>query len=449
MPLPTIQTPSERLVEALQQYCEELEALTSSLDQVTTLLRILSKKHGEDHDRFVGQHGRNKRQENDSVFFTIDLEKRAEFQRIDRKLREVRSSLRLIPRNLLVALICTYDSFLGKLVRFILEVRPNILDESERTLTYSQLLSFSDVAAAREYLVEKEVESVLRKSHVEHFKWLEAKLKTPFNKGLSSWPKFVELTERRNLFVHCDGVVSSQYLAACIENRCEIPDGLSVGTRLEVNRAYFRDAYSCLYEIGVKMAHVIWRKLAKAELQEIDEKLISLTFALIDKGDYSIAINVLEFFTGNTIEHTDESRRRTMLINLAQAYKWSGNMESCLATLSGLDWSACEDRFKLAVSVLREQWEEALRFMRKLVHDENFHKLYYKEWPLFREFIKHEEFAACYRECYREEFAIEQQASKVNSAVSQNQDDQTEAPSVNGELGSNGAQDALGESPHA
>lgn len=68
-----------------------------------------------------------------------------------------------MPRNFIVALICCYDSFFGKILRYIFMVRPQILDSSERTLKYSDLLEFADIPEAREYLVEKEVESVIRK----------------------------------------------------------------------------------------------------------------------------------------------------------------------------------------------------------------------------------------------------------------------------------------------
>lgn len=52
--------------------------------------------------------------------------------------------------------------------------------------------------------------------------------------------------------------------------------------------------------------------------------------------------------------------------------------------LSRCDWSASEDRFWLAVMVLQDKWDEVYRIMRRLKHDNNFPKSYYKEWPLFK-----------------------------------------------------------------
>src|SRR2546423_10410038 len=39
--------------------------------------------------------------------------------------------------------------------------------------------------------------------------------RTLLRKDLPIWPVFVEVTERRNLFAHCSGKVSAQYLTVC------------------------------------------------------------------------------------------------------------------------------------------------------------------------------------------------------------------------------------------
>ena len=165
-----------------------------------TLLGILSIKTDKEMGKFIDDYGKNKVEEASTVKFTLEVDKRSDFDRLKKEMDSVQSARRLMPRNFIVALICCYDSFFGKILRYIFMVWPQILDSSERTLKYSDLLEFADISGAREYFIEKEVESVIRKSHVEHFAWLEKKLKISFNKNLHSWPDFVELTERRNFF---------------------------------------------------------------------------------------------------------------------------------------------------------------------------------------------------------------------------------------------------------
>ena len=380
-------------------------------------------------ENFINIHGKEKTEEESettkTLKFNLDADKLSQFNQIKRQKDSVESAKRLMPRNFIVALICCYDSFLGKILRYIFTVRPEILDSSDRTLKYSDLLDFPDIPSAREYLIEKEVESILRKSHVEHFSWLEKKLSTPFNKNLRSWPQFVELTERRNLFVHTDGVVSSQYIQVCKDHKCVFDADTVVGKRLGVPPKYFTASFQCLYEIGFKLAHVIWRKLQKDEITAIDENLVSRTFDLISAGEYEIANRILEFFTQSHMTHGNESTTRLLTINLAQSYKWQENETKCKEILDRFDWSASEDRFKLGVAVLKDDYDTAYPIMRRLRHDETFHKAYYKDWPLFQKLRSQNNFPSVYEECYGERFSISEEVINPTLATEDPDSDST------------------------
>ena len=259
-----------------------------------------------------------------------------------------------------------------------------MLNASDKSFTYTDLIRFSDIDSAREFIIEKEIETVIRKSHSDQFSWLKERLKTPFNENLESWPLFIELTERRNLFVHTDGKISSQYIHVCNRYNCELSDKLSVGDELGVSKEYFDNSYQCVLEIGVKLAHVIWRRLCPNELEKSDENITDITFELIEDNQFNLAIRILDFFTQKSINHSNDINRRVMIINLAQAHKWNNDMDKCERILSNEDWTACDDRFKIAVAALNDDFEECYRYMRRLQNDEEFSPSHYKDWPLFR-----------------------------------------------------------------
>ena len=83
---------------------------------------------------------------------------------------------KIIPESLFVSLISQYDAFLNRLLRAVFEIKPEILNSSDRNLTFSQLVEMGSVSDAREYIIEKEIDTVLRKSHSEQFDYLENKL---------------------------------------------------------------------------------------------------------------------------------------------------------------------------------------------------------------------------------------------------------------------------------
>jgi hypothetical protein len=68
------------------------------------------------------------------------------------------------------------------------------------------------------------------------------------------------------------------------------------------------------------------------------------------------------------------------------------------------DWSACSDEFELAIAVLTDDFDSACRVMSKMGVDGPVDKAGYREWPLFREFRKSQQFLATYESVFGESF---------------------------------------------
>jgi len=73
----------------------------------------------------------------------------------------------LLPRSLLASLISQYDAYLGRILRVIFVKRPEILNSSDKKLAFATLNQFNSIESAREYVLEKEVEAILRSSHAD------------------------------------------------------------------------------------------------------------------------------------------------------------------------------------------------------------------------------------------------------------------------------------------
>jgi len=73
---------------------------------------------------------------------------------------------------------------------------------------------------------------------------------------------------------------------------------------LEVSPTYFRQAYEALFEVGVKLAQVFWRKLKPAELKDADEHLITVSYHLLVEQKYDLAKALLDFATEVLKKHS-------------------------------------------------------------------------------------------------------------------------------------------------
>ena len=292
--------------------------------------------------------------------------------------------------------------------------RPELLKSSERSLSLSNLLTLEDFESAKEYLIEKEIEFVLRKSHNEHFDWLEARLGITLRKDLPSWTEFTELTERRNLLVHNDGIVSHQYLTNCKEHK--VPsDTCSVGDRLGAPPDYYRKACDCILEIAVKLTHVVWRKLLPDNREQADEALNQTCFELLMHENNALANELLRFANEILKTHASERHRLMFLVNWSQSFKWLGKDEECQKLLNKEDWSAKGPEFRLCVSVLREDYQDAVSIMKEFGNNGPINAEDYREWPLFRRARKEIEFQQAYTEIFGEEMKLRESLIPVKA----------------------------------
>lgn len=260
---------------------------------------------------------------------------------------------------------------------------------------------------------------------------MEDKFGLTLTKGLKIWPTFIEITERRNLFVHNDGVVSKQYLNICAEHKCKLDSECIEGAKLHVPQKYFKESYNCLYEIGFKLAHVLWRKLFPKEMDAADKCFNNSTFDLIEKGEYELACILMDFARSTFKKPSNEYNLSILTVNCAQSHKWAGRNDKCKEIMSGCDWSAKGDEFKMANAVLLDDWKESVALMKKLgAKHEMINKHAYKDWPLFKEFRETEEFLTTYKEIFEEDFVVNVKKSEdlefdVENNISNVDDDDT------------------------
>jgi hypothetical protein len=268
-------------------------------------------------------------------------------------------------------------------------------------------LKFGDVETVKESIIEKEIESVLRESHTEQFKWFEKKLALPLRKDLSIWATFIELTQRRNIFVHNDGKVSNQYLQVCKEHNVTLKPEVVLGLELELDMRYFESAFRTLFEIGVKLNQVIRRSLLPQDIESADHSFLIISFELVENRQYQLAKELYDFSDKYIKKFSNEDLRLRILLNRAQAYKWLGQDEECRKIIESVDWTATGELYKLGSAVLLEDYDRAIETMKSIGNNEKIiEKVFYKDWPIFKKFRQIEKFKNAYLEIFSETFEI-------------------------------------------
>lgn len=388
------------LHEIVDNYIHKLVALHEVFPYQMVMAASLSHDSAKKHKAFLDENGEKIEEDEETTSYKLDYQSVVRSSRLGKRSDRAKTVLDLLPRNFVVSYVSEYDAYLGQLITQILRFKPEIIDSKEKSISLSELVTLGSVEAARDKIFAKEVESVLRSSHSEQFSWVESAFSISLNKGLESWPLFIELTERRNLFVHCDGVVSEQYINICRRHKVDLDKDIVVGKRLQANKKYIKQSYEVLYEIGIKLSQVLWRKLSPSDIEKAESSLSHFTFELLIEENYRLAKKLLDFACCTLKKWGSEGSRLVYVINRAIAYKFSGDEEKCLSILDDEDWSACGDNYKLCVAVLRGDYELAKSIMHRIGSSGSVTEVDYAEWPCFKEFRASEEFTSAFTEVF-------------------------------------------------
>lgn len=389
-----------------KEFIEKIDGIRETFPLVMIFTHSNYLKTNSDLNDFVQKNGIEEKVENGNTFYKFNEENAHKLEILEKNEKIAKISIDIIPNSLFVSLISQFDAFLGKLIKQIFLTKPEILNSSEKSISFSKLSELKSFDETKEFMIEKEIESVLRESHTEHFLWLENKLKITLRKDLEIWKTFIEITERRNLLVHNEGIVTSQYLLICRQNDIFTESEPKIGDELDVSAEYFSHAFKCLYELSVKLTQVVWRKLLPQDIQKADESLNDICYELLRKNHNNLAIILLNFATNVLKKHFNEETKNVFIINLALANKLKGNTEKCREITNQKDWSACSDKFKIARAALLDDFEEVETLMKKIGKTGEIDKLSYKTWPLFNDFRKQDNFSTIFEEVFEEKYSI-------------------------------------------
>lgn len=386
----------------LDRFLRHIDSIKDTLPMYMLLALPYAEKSVAAFDKFLKNNVKEVKTDKEGTSISIKSSEAQLFETLEKNAAISTLTTKIVPESLFVSLISQYDAYLNRLLRIIFEIKPEILNSSDRNITFSQLVEYRSVQNARDYIVEKEIDTVLRKSHSEQFDYLERELAIDLRKNLTIWKTFVEITERRNLLVHCDGKISSQYI-----NNCNLKNdkNFSIGKRLTVSPEYFTTAYKCLYEISVKLTHTLWRKFLSSDLQNADNELNTVCYNLINNKSHDLA-DILLKFAHEQKKKFNNITENIFTINFALSKYLNGKQKEAKELLENKDWSACSDEFKLAFEIINENYKEVYSLMKKIGKNGNVNKTEYREWPLFKKIREKKEFKQIYKEIFKEDYLI-------------------------------------------
>lgn len=402
----------------LSQFLDRLNCLNEIFDYNELMLNVHQRTVQAAWDKFIEENGGP----DESGKIVVPEAKQRAFKTIERKLNRSKQAHVLIPPSYLVSLVSLFDTFYAGLVRNIYNLCPKKLQNSDMQFCYRDLQPLDSIKEVKRIIVDKKIEDLLRGSHTDQFKWLADALGVKTLTKFEDWPKFIELTERRNLFVHSNGIVSTQYNTICKKNQAFDAD-IPIGTQLKIDSSYFSDACDILAKTAVMLSQMLARTLYLKQYpdedSQIDKNLICTVFDFIMEKKYSVAISVSNFALNDKFKHNDNDKY-FIILNLAQALKWNCQKKECLTLLSVQDCTAWKTELLIPKYALEEKFEEAYEKMIELGHNNKvLTASAYREWPIFQQIRKEDKFAQTFQSIFGEELGAQQEIKIEDKEIEQ------------------------------
>lgn len=182
-----------------------------------------------------------------------------------------------------------FDTFTGEFLLALFESRPELMKRLGGQVAAAHVVAAKDLDELRKRLLYERIEEHRRKSYVKQFEWLEGLFGLTLRE-FENWPAFVEVAQRRNLFAHCGGIVTDQYLDVC-KGEGHISSH-ERGALLTLNRDYLLQACSLTAEVAVKLCHTLWRKIMPNDLEAADKHLHGVVYESLQFEEWSWASRI-------------------------------------------------------------------------------------------------------------------------------------------------------------
>lgn len=391
----------------LEYFLKNIKAVKLSFDLIIPLLEKQRKQEVLKIDKLLETKARKKR----GGGYIIKEEGMREFIKILDNVEIAHSARTILPESSLSLLVSQFDTLVSAFIRDILTSTPGILESSEKTLKYSELLKNKSIKSVKSLLIEKEVDSIIRDNHNYHFQWIESKI------GVNNiiddhnlFLKFIEITERRNIVIHNNSIVNDYYLNNC--KKLKLPIELKLNDKVKVTPQYILDAYYCFFKVGIRLTYQIYKKLYPQKLDALDEEISNICYKLIVNKELELASSILDFIIKQKI-----SPRALIIctINKALILKMERKEVEVKKIISSQDWSNLQDEFKLAKAVIVDDKDNALLLMKKIGKNSDlFRKSDYREFPLFYKISKSKKFREMFKVIFKEDYCIKEQSIPKN-----------------------------------
>jgi len=311
---------------------------------------------------------------------------------------------RAIQRSNLSAIIAEFDFLIFRSLTAIAKDHPEIFVSDDEQIKAGYLRSGKTFEDWQSEKSAKTIEKKLRESHKDVVDWVldeVANLKDPQKvKKNKYYRDFLEVCQRRHLFIHNGGTVNEDYRRKCLDAGLPKADLPENGVLLEVDPKYLTRAAARVYLVGAFTMFIVAQNVYPRHKSVAHRMMLSASHEFLQAGLTKMAERIIDFAEFNSGDFSNDLKLK-FAINKAlsklldPSKDTSEQTENAEKVLEQYDWSVTTPIFDLALACAKRDFSNLL----ELAEAAQKAGLSYRDvrsFVVFREAVEIEGFMDCF-----------------------------------------------------
>lgn len=299
-----------------------------------------------------------------------------------RKLEVGEKQKEILYRGSLLLLVTYFENLIAGVLKENFVKYPQRIALNEKSVSYKVLTEVNDIEEIKNILIDQEVTNKMYESLTDWKNYFKKNIKLDLNVWEDEFDALQEIIARRNLYVHNNGIINNIYI--------NLVDGVSkdsIGEDLNLDREYVEKAINIIEYSGMSLLIEAWLKECVEDPDEVKNVTDLIYEEYLDTQRWEMARHFYEICLQSS--KLLDADRILCKINRWQCYKRLGEYDIIKNEVEKLDVSAYLPRYTLGILALKEEYKE---FFELYDNQTDLREEQLKEWPLFKELRKSEEY---------------------------------------------------------
>lgn len=303
---------------------------------------------------------------------------------------------RILCETMLQQIVNRWETHLANIIRTLYASDANLLTESIN-VTFRQLASCGDLQSIQRLFVDQVVSAAMGGGIEEHLRYLKEDnaFGIDFEQYFPKLPALKEVMYHRDIIVHCDGIASPRFCKK-MKGICKAREAPKQGERVRTDLPYVFGAWDVVYAAGCVLSYLISAKImANMRRDKIDDLmgrvLVEASFNALLEQRYAATQIMIEPLL-QCSDKMEVSVQLALKVNLALAYKYSGQGKKFKSIIDDRDWDSRDEQFRAIIAALRGDFKSAYCLIKKICKDDPSYLNSVYEWVAYAELREDKDF---------------------------------------------------------